>query len=83
VDEHTREALTITVERRIDANATVAVLDRLVAEHQTAPRFLRCDNCPELTANAPAQLLPLHRRGDHSTPTDYANAWTAGHPALS
>ena len=52
VDEHTREALTITVERRIDANATVAVLDRLVAEHQTAPRFLRCDNCPELTANA-------------------------------
>jgi putative transposase len=52
VDEHTREALTITVERRIDADATVNVLDRLVAERQTAPRFLRCDNGPELTANA-------------------------------
>ena len=52
VDEHTREALTITVERRIDADATVAVLDCLVAERQTAPRFIRCDNGPELTANA-------------------------------
>jgi putative transposase len=52
VDEHTREALTITVDRRIDADATVKVLDRLVAERQTAPRFLRCDNGPELTANA-------------------------------
>ena len=52
VDEHTREALTIAVERRLDADATVAVLDRLVAERGTAPRFLRCDNGPELTANA-------------------------------
>jgi transposase InsO family protein len=52
VDEHTREALTITVERRIDADATVAVLDCLVAERQTAPRFIRCDNGPELTTNA-------------------------------
>jgi putative transposase len=52
VDEHTREALAITVDRRINADATVAVLDRLVAERQTAPRFIRCDNGPELTANA-------------------------------
>jgi putative transposase len=52
VDEHTREALTITVDRRIDADATVAVLDRLVAERHTRPRFIRCDNGPELTANA-------------------------------
>jgi putative transposase len=52
VDEHTREALTITVDRRIDADATVAVLDRLVAERGCAPRFIRCDNGPELTANA-------------------------------
>ena len=51
VDEHTRQALTITVARRIDADATVAVLDRLVAERGTAPRFIRCDNGPELTAN--------------------------------
>jgi putative transposase len=52
VDEHTREALAITVDRRIDADATVKVLDGLVAERRTAPRFIRCDNGPELTANA-------------------------------
>ena len=52
VDEHTREALAITVDRRIDADATVAVLDRLVAERGAAPRFIRGDNGPELTANA-------------------------------
>ena len=52
VDEHTREALAITVARRIDADATVKVLDHLVAERRTAPRCLRCDNGPELTANA-------------------------------
>jgi putative transposase len=52
VDEHTREALTITVDRRMDADATVAVLDHLVAGRGTAPRFIRCDNGPELTANA-------------------------------
>jgi putative transposase len=52
VDEHTREALAIEVDRRIDADATVAVLDRLVAERGRPPRFIRCDNGPELTANA-------------------------------
>ena len=52
VDEHTREALAIHVDRRIDADATVAVLDRVVAERETAPRFVRCDNGPELTAHA-------------------------------
>jgi putative transposase len=52
VDEHTREALAITVDRRIDADATVVVLDRLIAERGTAPRLIRCDNGPELTANA-------------------------------
>jgi putative transposase len=52
VDEHTRQSLAIKVDRRIDADATVAVLDRLVAERGTAPRFVRCDNGPELTANA-------------------------------
>jgi hypothetical protein len=32
VDEHTREALMITVDRRIGTDATVNVLDQLVAE---------------------------------------------------
>jgi putative transposase len=52
VDEFTREALAIECHRRIDADKTVATLDRLVAERGTAPGFIRCDNGPELTANA-------------------------------
>jgi putative transposase len=52
VDEFTREALAIECARRIDADQTVAVLDRLVGERGTAPGFLRCDNGPEMTAHA-------------------------------
>jgi len=52
VDEYTREALAIECERRIDADATVRVLDRLVAARGRAPEQIRCDNGPELTANA-------------------------------
>ena len=43
VDEHTREALAIVVDRRIDADATVNVLDHLVDERGRPPRFIRCD----------------------------------------
>ena len=52
VDEHTREALAIVAARRINANATAATLDRIVARRGTAPGYIRCDNGPELTANA-------------------------------
>jgi len=52
VDEFTREALAIECERRIDADATVSVLEGLVAARGTAPEHIRCDNGPELTANA-------------------------------
>jgi len=52
VDEFTREALEMKCERRIDADATVVTLDRLVAVRGCAPEFIRCDNGPELTANA-------------------------------
>jgi putative transposase len=52
VDEFTREALAIECERRIDADATVATLERLVALRGRAPGHIRCDNGPELTANA-------------------------------
>jgi putative transposase len=52
VDEFTREALCMKCERRIDADATVAELDRLISERGTAPEHIRCDNGPELTANA-------------------------------
>jgi putative transposase len=51
VDEFTREALDVHCERRIDADRTVARLERLVAE-RGAPEHVRCDNGPELTANA-------------------------------
>jgi putative transposase len=63
VDEHTREALAIAVERRIDADATVGVLDHLVAERGTTPRFIRCDNGPELTANALRDWCRFTRTG--------------------
>ena len=39
------------VERRIDADTVVAVLERLVAE-RGAPQLLRCDNGPEMTGHA-------------------------------
>jgi putative transposase len=52
VDEFTREALAIDCRRHIDADQTVNVLDRLVGERGRAPAFIRCDNGPEMTANA-------------------------------
>jgi putative transposase len=52
VDEFTREALAIECERRIDADRTVVTLEHLVAVRGRAPEFIRCDNGPELTANA-------------------------------
>ena len=39
------------LERRIDADLTVERLERLAAE-RGAPEHVRCDNGPELTANA-------------------------------
>jgi putative transposase len=51
VDEFTREALEMLVERSIDADRTVAVLEQLAAE-RGAPQHIRMDNGPELTAHA-------------------------------
>ncbi len=51
VDEFTREALAMHVDRSITAEQTVSVLEDLVAA-RGAPENLRCDNGPELTANA-------------------------------
>ena len=63
VDEFTREALAIECHRRIDADKTVSVLDQLVAERGTAPGFLRCDNGPEMTANAIRDWCRFSRAG--------------------
>ena len=52
VDEFTRDALEMEHERRIDADSSVVTLDELVELRGCAPQFVRCDNGPELTANA-------------------------------
>ena len=52
VDEHTREALAMVAARSITADATVETLDDIVEDRGTAPDYIRCDNGPELTANA-------------------------------
>jgi putative transposase len=52
VDEFTREALEVRCERRIDADHTVARLEHILAQSGRVPAFIRCDNGPELTANA-------------------------------
>ena len=46
VDEHTREALAIRCERRIDSDQTVSVLEHLVTVRGRAPEHIRCDNGP-------------------------------------
>ena len=55
VDEFTREVLAIECARTIDADETVAILGRLVAERGRAPANLRADNGPELTARVLAE----------------------------
>lgn len=52
VDEFTRESLIDVVACSIDADATVAALDKVVGARGAHPEFVRCDNGPELTANA-------------------------------
>ena len=49
VDEYTREALAIRVDRRCTAEDIVAVIEDLVLTHG-APEYLRADNGPELIA---------------------------------
>ena len=51
IDEFTREALAITVDRCIDADGVVAVLDRLALQ-LGAPAYVRFDNGPEFVAHA-------------------------------
>jgi hypothetical protein len=55
--------LAIECHRRIDADKTVDVLDRLVRERGTAPECLRCDNGPEMTANALRDWCRFSRAG--------------------
>ncbi len=68
VDEYTRQALTIHVDRRIDADATVNVLDHRIAERGTAPQFIRCDIHPEWRAGGLRERQPPEG-GVSTTPT--------------
>jgi putative transposase len=61
-DEFTRESLCDLVDHSIDADRTVDILDRLIAE-RGAPGFIRCDNGPELTANALRDWCRFARSG--------------------
>ncbi len=63
VDEFSREALVIEVSRNIDADALVAVLDRL-AHVYGRPAHVRMDNGPEMTAHA---LRDWARLGETAT----------------
>jgi putative transposase len=63
IDEFTRESLADVVAYSIDADATVAALDRVVAERGTNPSFVRCDNGPELTAHALRDWCRFTRTG--------------------
>jgi putative transposase len=63
VDEFTRESLCDLVEHSIDADATVAALDKIVGRRGRHPDFVRCDNGPELTANALADWCRFARTG--------------------
>lgn len=65
VDEYTREALAIHVDRSIDADSTVAVLDKVVADRGRHPGFIRCDNGPELTAHALRDWCRFGGAGTH------------------
>jgi len=63
VDEHTRESLADIVAHAIDADATVDVLDKVAADRGRYPTFIRCDNGPELTANAVKDWCRFNRSG--------------------
>ena len=63
VDEHTREALAVQVERRIDSDRTVSVLERIAATRGRSPELVRMDNGPELTANALRDWCRFGRTG--------------------
>ena len=62
VDEFTREALVMHVQRSIDADTVVALLEGLVAE-RGAPECLRMDNGPEMTAHALVDWCTLSGTG--------------------
>ena len=76
IDEFTREALAIEVDRAIDADGVVDVLDRLALTHG-APHYVRFDNGPEFVAHAVSDWCRFNSAGslfiDPGSP--WQNAW--------
>jgi putative transposase len=76
IDEFTREALAIEIDRSIDADAVVAVLDRL-ALHRGAPIYVHFDDGPEFVAHAVNDWCRFNACGslfiDPGSP--WQNAW--------
>jgi putative transposase len=61
----------------IDADAIVAILNKVVGWRGRAPEFVRCDNGPELTANALRDWCQFTRAGtSHIDPgSPWQNPW--------
>jgi putative transposase len=72
VDEFTREALAVVVERSIDADRVVATLEMLGTQ-RGVPRFVRFDNGPEFIARAVADWCPSS--GPQSIFIDPGSPW--------
>jgi len=76
IDEFTRECLAIDIDRSIDADGVVAVLDRLALERGT-PVYVRFDNGPEFVAHAVADWCRFNNTDsifiDPGSP--WQNAW--------
>ena len=77
IDEFTREAIAIVVDRSIDADRVVATLDRLAVQRGRPPAFVRFDNGPEFVAWAVADWCRFNHVGtcfiDPGSP--WQNAW--------
>lgn len=77
IDEFTREALAIEVDRSIAADGVVAVLDRLSLQRGTAPAYVRFDHGPEFIAHAVADWCRFnHTESVFIDPgSPWQNAW--------
>jgi len=73
IDEFTRECLAIEVDRSINADHVVAVLDRLVVARGAAPAYVRFDNGPEFVAHAVADWCRFN--GTDSVFIDPGSPW--------
>jgi hypothetical protein len=84
VDEFTRESLADLVNHSIDADAVVACLDKIAGHKCRQPEFIRCDNEPELAANALRDWCRFGGSGATSVEPGSCSAhrWRAGSPLL-